>query len=205
MYWQYKGEPALLIGGTCNDNLFQDEGLKAHLDSLRKAGGNYVRTTMSDRDRGDRFDHSQVPWLGDPFNPGNNVNYSYREAGLDSVYPEHPGRNVQPFFFTVPALDNNEMLLHYQKSFVDKLLSISLSYGNVLYCIDNETSGSEEWAIFWTDYIQNKAGEKEIYITEMWDDWDVKSGTHKRTLDHPERYGFVDISQNSHRVGPPGG
>ncbi len=245
-YWQYEGEPVLLIGGTINDNLFQIEGLKPHLDSLKRAGGNYIRNTMSDRDKGDtraffrnpegkydlekwndeywkkfekllkltskrdiivqieiwdRFDHSREQWQGDPYNPGNNINYTYEESGLAPEYPDHPGRNVQPFFFTVPALDNNELLLKYQKAFVDKLLSISLQYGNVLYCMDNETSGKEEWAVFWADYVRNAAGEKEIYLTEMWDNWDVKSKVHKRTIDHPERYGFIDISQNTHKVG----
>jgi hypothetical protein len=145
----------------------------------------------------DRFDHSREPWKTDPFNPGNNINYSFSESGLDSVYPLHPGRNGQPFFYSVPGLNNNTVLLKYQKLFVEKLLSISLKYNNVLYCIDNETSGEEEWASFWAAYIKEFAGDKDIYVTEMWDDWDVKSATHKRTLDHPDRYGFIDISQNS--------
>ncbi len=245
-YWQYKGDPILLIGGTVNDNLFQIEELESHLDSLLEAGGNYVRNTMSDRDEGDekaffknsdgkydlnkwndvywnkfenllkltnerdiivqieiwdRFDHSRDEWKTDPYNPKNNINYTYKEAKLSSQYPNHPGKNQQPFFFTVPALDNNEMLLHYQKAFVDKTLSISLQYGNVLYCMDNETSGMEEWAIFWADYIKLKAGNREIQLTEMWDSWDVKSDVHKRTTDNPQRYSFVDISQNSSIMG----
>lgn len=52
-YWEYKGEPVLLLGATANDNLFQIGHLKSHLDSLQAAGGNYVRNTMSDRDPGD--------------------------------------------------------------------------------------------------------------------------------------------------------
>ncbi len=51
-YWQYKGEPVLLLGGSGDDNLFQwpAEILIPHLDVLAGAGGNYVRNTMSDRD-----------------------------------------------------------------------------------------------------------------------------------------------------------
>jgi len=116
---------------------------------------------------------------------------------LDSLYPKHPGSNTHPFFFTVPTLNNNKLLLQYQKAFVDKILFISLQYGNVLYCIDNETKGAEEWAIFWTDYVKSRASEKEIYITQMWDDWDVKSEMHKRTINNPGRYSYIDISQNS--------
>lgn len=245
-YWQYKGKPVLLLGATDNDNLFQNNNVESHLDSLKKFGGNYIRNTMSDRDPGniyayaltsqgkydldkwnneywqrfekllklaeerdivvqieiwDRFDHSRDPWLADPYNPKNNINYTYAEALLDSVYPLHPGKNKQPFFFTVPDLQNNEVLLKYQKAFVEKLLSISLNYGNVLYCIDNETSGVEEWATFWAGFIRDNSKNREIYITQMWDDWDVKEPVHKRTLDHPERYGYVDISQNSQLPG----
>ena len=245
-YWQFKGKPTLLIGGTDNDNLFQNINLKTQLDSLKDAGGNYVRNTMSDRDLGnerafyqnfdrkydltkwndvywekfenllklasereiivqieiwDRFDHSRDPWLTDPYNPKNNINYTFEQAKLDSLYSKHPGSNTHPFFFTVPTLNNNELLLQYQKAFVDKMLSISLQYGNVLYCIDNETKGAEEWAIFWADYVKYRASKKEIYITQMWDDWDVKSEMHKRTINSPDRYSYIDISQNSQTPG----
>jgi len=51
-YWQFKGEPVLLLGGSVEDNLFQIPDLPAHLDALAAAGGNYVRCTMSWRDEG---------------------------------------------------------------------------------------------------------------------------------------------------------
>lgn len=245
-YWQYKGEPILLLGASGDDNLFQMEDPVSHLDSMKAAGANYIRNTLSDRDPGnirafhrnsdgkydlnqwnetywerlerllkltrerdiivqievwDRFDHSRNEWTTDPFHPSNNINYSLAASGLDNVYPMHPGQNKQPFFFTVPALNNNTLLLKYQEAFVKKLLSVSLAFDHVLYCIDNETSGREEWAVYWRDFIVAHAGDKEIYITEMWDTWDVKSEMHKRTLDHPERYNYIDISQNSQLTG----
>lgn len=48
-YWQYKGEPVLLLGGSKDDNLFQLPELKEHLAEIHEAGGNYIRNTMSDR------------------------------------------------------------------------------------------------------------------------------------------------------------
>jgi hypothetical protein len=51
-YWQYKGKPVLLLGGSVEDNLFQIPDLKSHLDLLKSVGGNYVRCTMSSRDEG---------------------------------------------------------------------------------------------------------------------------------------------------------
>ncbi|MDO6438198.1 hypothetical protein Q4534_12310 [Cyclobacterium sp. 1_MG-2023] len=245
-YWEYNGNPVLLLGASDNDNLFQLPHLKSHLDSLSQIGGNYIRNTMSDRDETDekafyknetgkydlsqwnsaywerfenllklskerniivqieiwdRFDHAREQWQTDPFNPKNNVNYTYEEAKLDSLYPDHPGQNKQPFFFTPPSLQDNQVLLKYQQAFVEKLLSISLNYNNVLYCLDNETSGVEEWATYWAAFLREKSGDKAIALTEMWDHWDLKSAEHKRSLDHPERYDFIDISQNSHQTG----
>jgi len=51
-YWQFKGKPVLLLGGSVEDNLFQIPGLAEHLDTLASCGGNYVRCTMSCRDDG---------------------------------------------------------------------------------------------------------------------------------------------------------
>jgi hypothetical protein len=57
MYWQYEGQPVLLLGGSNDDNLFQWTGktLTEHLDLMVSVGGNYVRNVMSDRDEGNVF------------------------------------------------------------------------------------------------------------------------------------------------------
>ena len=61
-YWQYKGEPVILIGGSDDDNLFQWTGNKLtdHLDLLVSVGGNYLRNTMSDRDKGNVYAFKKV-------------------------------------------------------------------------------------------------------------------------------------------------
>lgn len=51
-FWEYNGKTLLLLGGSVEDNLFQIEDLEEHLDLLKMAGGNYVRCTMSSRDKG---------------------------------------------------------------------------------------------------------------------------------------------------------
>ena len=249
-YWQFKGEPVLLLGASSDDNLFQwpAKMLVPHLDSMKNIGANYVRNTMSDRnDRGfelypfkklengkydlnqwneaywqrfkfflketakrdiivqievwDRFDYTRNNWPPHPYNPANNVNYSFEESGLAAEYPDHPGRNKQPFFFTTPDQRNNKVLLKYQQQFVEKMLSYSLRFDHVLYCMDNETSAEEEWAVFWAQFILNEAGKKgkTVFVTEMWDNWDLKSEYHRRTFDHPELYAFCDVSQNNHQ------
>jgi hypothetical protein len=151
----------------------------------------------------DRFDYARDNWPAHPYNPKNNINYTETDSGLDLEYPDHPGQNKQPFFFTTPKQRNNGVLLKYQKQFVEKMLSYSLKFDHVLYCMDNETSAEEEWAIFWAELILAKAKEagKKICVTEMWDNWDLTTEHHKRTFDHPERYVFCDVSQNNQKKG----
>ena len=52
-YWEYRGKPLLLIGGSDQDNIFQwaddETRLTDHLDLLARCGGNYIRCTMSSR------------------------------------------------------------------------------------------------------------------------------------------------------------
>ncbi len=253
-YWQYQGQPVLLLGGSKDDSLFQIPDLQQHLDEIKAAGGNYIRNTMSDRpdhdfeiyaylrrpdgkydlkqwndeywqrfenllrwtheraiivqiEVWDRFDFSDSGgndrWLLHPYNPKNNVNYTFKESGFSHKYPNHPGQNDQPFFFTTPPQKNNKIVLPYQQRFVDKMLSYSLQYNHVLYCMDNETSGAEQWGAYWAEYIKQKAKEAgtQVCVTEMWDDWDLTAERHRRTLDHPERYDFADVSQNNQRKG----
>lgn len=249
-YWEYKGQPTLLLGASKDDNLFQIPDLHAHLDQMASVGANYIRNTMSDRRDGgfevypfaqrddgkydlarwnpeywrrfdhmlaataardiivqievwDRFDYSRNNWTGHPYNPANTITYTHETSGLATDYPNHPGRNEQPFFFSPPSLRNNTVLLPIQQRFVDAMLERTLRYGHVLYCIDNETSGEEAWSVYWAEHIQRRAREAgvEIYVTEMWDAHDLRDDQHRRTFDHPDRYAFVDVSQNNHQTG----
>ncbi len=244
-YWKYKGKPALLLGGSVEDNLFQIPNIKEHLDLLQSVGGNYVRCTMSCRDEGDvwpfkkvgdlydleqwsdefwrrfsvfleltaerdvivqievwaTFDYYRDYWAVNPFNPKNNSNYSTDETGLPEVVDTHPIGIGNNFFWSVPKENNQQTVLKYQRKFVDKMLSYSLKHGNVLYCMDNETSVTPAWGEYWATYIKKKAEEAgtAAETTEMWDKWDVFHAQHKATLDHPEIYSFCDISQNNHQ------
>ncbi len=246
-YWQYKGKPVLLIGGTVDDNLFQIPNLKEHLNLLKSVGGSYVRNTMSARDEGNvwqfkkvngkydlnqwndeywrrfesflkltnqrdiiiqievwaTFDYYRDIWAVNPFNPKNNINYTAEQTGLPEQVKTHPTRTENNFFWSVPAERNQKTVLKYQRRFVDKILSYSLKYPNVLYCMDNETSVTPEWGKYWSEYIKAKAREAGVKVqtTEMWDKWDLAHKQHNPTFDHPETYSFVDISQNNHQKG----
>ena len=254
-YWQYEGEPVLLIGGSVEDNLFQIDSLDVHLDLLQAVGGNYVRNTMSARDEGnvwpfardeatrlydltkpneaywerferflqatsrrdiiaqlevwatfDFYDGRELRrpfWQQNPFNPKNNVNYTAEASGLPDTVASHPTQTENPFFYTVPALDSNTVVLPHQQAFVDQLLEHALPYGNVLYGMDNETSVDPAWGAYWARYIQEKAAERGLSVqtTEMWDPWDLADPMHSNTFDHPDLYAFVDVSQNNHQEG----
>ena len=151
----------------------------------------------------DRFDFAREAWLRNPFRPANNVNYTAEESGLANEYPEHPGANDNPFFRSIPAHDANRRLLHFQEARIDRILDVTLSFSNVLYVIDNETSATADWGAYWTEVLKKRAAAAEttVFVTEMWDDWNLRGEQHRRTLDHPARYDYADISQNNHQSG----
>ncbi len=254
-YWQYKGGPVILMGGTWQDNLFNHPvGLERHLDLLLENGGNYVRNTMSHRNTGnvfayvqtdgkydlDRFneeywqrfenflrmtherniivqievfdpwdlfeDHeAQGGWSTNPFNPANNVNYTEAESGLPTVVDYAPGGapSDHPFFSSVPELDNNQLIFGYQKAFVDRLLSLSLEYPNLIYCIQNESGEELAFGDYWADYIHQKAEDarRSVYVTDMRRSGDLTSSDHYHIYDNAERFNYIDVAQNSWMTG----
>ncbi|MGB3587334.1 MAG: putative collagen-binding domain-containing protein [Tunicatimonas sp.] len=147
------------------------------------------------------FDFYRDNWSVNPFNPKNNVNYNAQRSKLDTVVATHPIYTENNFFRSVPSQMSLFKVLEYQQAYVDKLLSYSLDHNHVLYCMDNETSVTADWGAFWSKYIKSVAQEqysKAVYTTEMWDPWDLDHVAHRSTIDYPETYAFVDISQNNH-------
>jgi len=276
-YWEYKNKPILLLGGTMDDNLFQIAGLTEHLKLLQSVGGNYVRCTMSSRDknnvkpflkRDDLYDLNKsnpaywrkfeellavaekldiivqveiwatydfywgaTNWAQNPFNPKLNHNYTVEESLLPDTVDYPPQSKINPFFQTVSSHNSNETVLRYQRQFVDKLLSVSLKYPNVLYCIDNENMVGPEWPKYWSSYIREQAQKlgRTIYVTEMWDKWDPTDGrvtgavtqnpglgewyaqysnmdlyanaTVSNTIEDAQSYQFVEVSNNNAQRG----
>jgi len=75
-YWEYRGRPTMLIGGSDRDNIFQwaldGRKLTNLLDLLVACGGNYIRCTMSSREytpEGYRWDLLPYPFakIGDKY------------------------------------------------------------------------------------------------------------------------------------------
>jgi len=149
------------------------------------------------------FDYYRLNWDINPFNPKNNVNYTFEQTNLPEVVDSHPTQTENNFFWSVPAENNQRIVLKYQEKFVDQILFYSLKFDHVLYCMDNETSVTPEWGKFWAEYIQAKANDAEVNVetTEMWDSHNLFHTQHQNTLDHPELYSFCDASQNNHQRG----
>ena len=246
-YWEFRGKPCLLVGGSVDDDLFQVPWFEPHLDTLAACGGNYIRNTMSSGanqrwpfgKKGGKYDMNTLnpeywydvnrllkaasvrdmvvqievwatfryygnTWTNyNPFNPTHNINYTVEESGLPVVNTSHPTRADNPFFRTVPEYMNNTVVLACQQKYVDELLSITMKYNNVLFSIDNETSVDPLWGAYWAGYIKKayETAGKTAYVTEMWDPWDLTHEWHLNTIDHPETYNFVEVSQNTWQEG----
>ena len=257
-YFQYRGEPVLLLGASDYHNIFQRPDLVEHLDRMQSAGGNYVRNTMASREiladhndlwpyhivegtndplinvydldrwneeywrrfsklleetykRGiiveielwERHDtyrtRDQAGWERHPYNPDNNINYTAEESGLPvGEWIRQQFDRGHPFFNTVPKLQDNKLILSYQKAFIDKLLSYTAGYDHILYNMNNETQEhhyfGEYWAVYILEWADNKG--KHIEITDMQDNHDVTEEPVERVMTS-DIYTFVDISQNN--------
>jgi hypothetical protein len=183
--------------GLYDLNVFNEEYWRRFKEFLSLA---FERDIIVQIELWDRFDFAREPWQRNPYNPKNNINYTAEESRLKEEINTHPGLRENAFFSTVPALENNAVVLKYQHLQIDRMLSISLRFGNILYCMDNETNESPEWGWYWSKYIRAKAAEAgiEVETTEMWDTHNVLDKQHITTLNHPEIYSFLDLSQNNH-------
>ncbi|MEX2347238.1 MAG: hypothetical protein WD604_16565 [Balneolaceae bacterium] len=263
-YWEYQGEPVLLLGGSAEDNLFnhpglEPGGLETHLDLLVESGGNYLRNTMSARNPGNRypfrrlenglydltqwderywnrfedyldmtrerdiiiqlefwdpwdmyrsegegmtdFRQGNTGWESHPFNPDNNINYDTEDSDLPVAIDYFPGAEPtsHSFFHSVPDMENNELVLQYQQAFIDRVLSYTLRYPHIIYCINNETGEDVLWGDYWIRYILEKANKEgvEIYATDMRRNEHINGPDHRYIHNRPDLYTFVEISQNN--------
>jgi hypothetical protein len=162
-------------------------------------------------DRFDLIDGSWGSWPKSPWNPNNNVNYSSKTSGLKTSYHsfhEHPFLQGVPGH---PVYDNasNErkrqydQVREYQERFIDKLLSVTLNYNNVLYCMNNETHEHPAWGQYWMNYIQSAAHKKGkiVRTTDMFDDIYKMENSRgvKIASEYRNRYDYIDISQVNSR------
>lgn len=124
----------------------------------------------------DKFDYQKDYWLASAWRPRNNVNYALSESGLRDTYgptQRSPEKNElhmdNPFLLTLPGLDHNPLILEYQQAFVDKTLSVTLKYPNVLYFVGNEWKESPKWPVYWAKRIHRRAAAagKDVPVSVM--------------------------------------
>lgn len=147
-----------------------------------------------------RDEFSEKKWAQNPFNPANNRNYDEVQAGLHSEYSIPSYYCLNPFFKTIPQLENNQTVFPFQKLMIDAILEKSLHLPNIIYCIDDEAGDSILWAWFWAKYIRAKAAEQEItdvQITEMLQDCDKDESV--GALNRPDLFSYVDVSLHNHK------
>lgn len=153
-------------------------------------------------------DFNRTTWPPNPWRPANNVNYDTTNTRLKDT-AVNLGTDRHEFFFTVPALNDDERVLRYQNRFVERILASTLKHDHVLYCITNEIHPqfSPEWGWYWAGYIKAKAAKtgKQIEVTEMFWEPDMKAEQQKASLDRSDVYSFFECSQNSANSGQANG
>ncbi|MBD3267229.1 hypothetical protein GF373_11220 [bacterium] len=162
-------------------------------------------------DRFDLIDGSWGGWPVSPWNPKNNKNYTAKTSGLRlsyKSYKTHPflqGVPGHPVYENAPAPRKQQfdLVRRYQDRFVAKLLSITLNYNNVLYCMNNETHEHAAWGQYWMRFIETQAREqgKSVATTDMFDDiYNAESSRGVKIFRQQRtRYDYADISQANSR------
>ncbi len=149
-------------------------------------------------------DFNQKPgepaWNDNPWNAFNNINYDTMQTHLRGNVG-HIGKTPHAFFLSAPKINNDVVLLEYQKQFVDKVLEIALPHPNVLFCMTNEIHPiyPPEWGWFWSDHVRARAAEQSltVHCTEMYWQVDFTHPQHDDSYLHPETYSFFEASQSS--------
>jgi hypothetical protein len=179
-----------LSNGKCDLNQWSDDYWNRFSNGLRMCRDRKIIVQIT---LWDRFDFYMREWEISPWNPKNNVNYTRSESGLANSYPTRPGKDTNPFMKTVPTMQNNTVVLDFQKKLIGKMISITLNHNNVLYSMGNEGNlGQKKWDQWWCDFIRNKASAagKTIYTTTMFDGQNWKS-----VVNNPGTYTYVEGSK----------
>jgi hypothetical protein len=142
-----------------------------------------------------------IGWESCPYNPKLNVNYTAGQSGLAEEIDYYSGAKPSGhlFFHTVPALKDAPLVRKYQEAFVEKILSISLSFPNVLYVMDNEVGEPPEWGQYWAKFIRARAKKAgvPVYLSDMRRNTNFESPEQTALLHDREHYDFFEISQNN--------
>ncbi len=114
-------------------------------------------------------EESRERWRRNPYHPANNVNYTAADTTLPEDWEPSFTNDPHPALLTVPELNGDETVLHYQEQFVAQVLDRALEYDNVLYAPKNESWAPQEWSNHWAAFAREKAAARgrSIYVGDM--------------------------------------
>jgi hypothetical protein len=138
-------------------------------------------------------------WAQQPFNPANNVNYTFAESGMIETVDwsaVHDPDKDHPFFQTAPAERDLALVRRYQERFVDKVLQVALPYPNVLYCVSNESNDSLHWSDYWAEHLRRRAAEagRPIQVGEMRFPNNPRHADFQHLIARHDLYAFLDVA-----------
>ncbi|PKA98568.1 hypothetical protein B0O79_2255 [Flavobacteriaceae bacterium MAR_2009_75] len=132
----------------------------------------------------DHFDiTSSSRWKVHPWNHENNINPK-----------SNAWKDGKHFFRSVN--DNDSEQIELQENFIEKLLSLTLKYTNVLYNIDNESNQTTEWENHWATFIKEQSHKhnKKVFTTTLQMD---PANAVRHVMTYGDIFQFADISQNN--------
>ena len=146
-------------------------------------------------------------WVHHPWNPDRNINYTEDSSGLPGgeknfhEYHHEIWNAVPPYYDWYPP-PPEPIVLETLEKYVDKVLSITFRYDNIIYIIENETYQPIKFGRYWVNYINKKALEagKSVFVTNMIGDSNPDSGR-QQEVRRGKIYTFYDYSQNNHNTG----
>ena len=183
----------------------------SHLELDRFLEETHARTVIVQLELWDLYAMlGREPWSKQPWNPDNNINYTYE----NTILRRGTGGVRQPFFHAVTAATPDPVLKHYQDRYVRRILDATLRYDHVLYQIDNESPLDFEISDYWAAFLHAEAAARgktiyvcdsrrfhkpSPYVTTNFRDWD-NPDVHYPIL-HPDLYNYCDIAQNGGNTG----
>lgn len=162
-YWQYKGDPVLLLGITYEDWL-QIPDPEPRLAALKNAGGNFVECFLFPADK-NKINPFIVHDRSGLFSGQMNTlfwdrlqSFLLKTAKMDIVVQLHilPGKQS----VTENDISDENWIYNY----ADTLLSRTLLFGHILYDINPGSSVPCEQSVHWIDVMKTRASERHAHI-----------------------------------------
>ncbi|MEM7220009.1 MAG: sulfatase-like hydrolase/transferase [Pseudomonadota bacterium] len=151
---------------------------------------------------------SAEPWAVSAWNPDNNVNYTYAEAGLNAG-GSHLNRG---FFEAAPTAADVPALYEHQARFVRWLLAATQGHPHVLYQVANASSLEPGIERHWAEFVQTNTSQP-VYVASSrryqpptfttTNFRDITQPENYEPLNDPSTYTYLDISQNGANSGEP--